>query len=670
MPLVFSYGALSPTENADFVEHLLRCAYGDRSANGGLGGYYNRLVEIERRRRRVYREIEQSVVPAAVVETRDKTSEAVETTVRAIRDARGKKASKADLEVLKEKLKAAKAEAKEAQVKYREQTEPLRRAGELLKEAREREKRSRKEAGKRDRNDAEIADILHFFQAGNPEATIALRMHDNDSTAATEVRKARAASSLPWGVYVLVEEAVNRAMDPPPPPPGAARRPWHELPAFKRYTGEGRVGSPQLVGGLTSDKLEADTRFRIRVLPPPAGRPASKRLEKRRFAEARIRLGYDTDGEVIWGCWPFLMHRPIPEGAKVLQAWALRRRVGSGWKWSIQLTLDTGEAAVKAKKEQPSAVAIDLGWRASAGYRVGYMVDDMGSYQPFHVPAISFAKGKARRRQWDKMGRVTAPAAKVLIDNDWKLPMAKALEYLDGIRAVRDKCFDLAIGFVRTWLEQHAENLPEWLKEATSTLALWHGHGRLVGLYHKWSKAPVRVEGDEVLLEGLRAWKSKDRHLWDWEAHGRERILRARREHYRVIAARLTETYDVIVLPKIDLRDFAMSPPAENGPSTEGTELRRIRAVCAPSELRNAIRTAAKHRGCEVIEVDADKDTMTCHRCGEVGTWDSAANVVQQCETCGMVFDQDANGCINRLRKAGFDNGKTIVVEIKNTKVA
>lgn len=650
---IYTYGALLPIEGREIVEAQLRAA----------NRYYNRLVEIERAKRKAYREIEASVVSdetrarLAVAERAEKEAAA------AVSAAKAGVGKKADVKQQVATLKAARQALKDARAAYKTEAASLKEATARVKAAREKEKAARKIAGRRDRDDAAIAAAL--VADISSEGALAQRLHASESECAVLARKARAESGIPWGTYSLVEDAVLQAAGDSPGDPDA--------PRFHRFDGGGRIGAPQIVGGAALDELATDTRFRLVVLPIPDG--ASKRMAARRHALASIRVGTADDGDPIWAAWPVLMHRPLPDGGIVKRAWALKRKVGSTERWEIQITVDDanvkrqrgaqasagdGEgSAVSASRDNEHkgadrAVAVDFGWRRSSGYRVGYLVDLDGKSEAICAPLVSFAEGRRRRTQWAKTGRVTEPVDEMLVKNNWHLPMAEALDYLDGIRAVRDRHFDVAIGFVREHLAREGrENLPDWLREATSSIHQWRGHGRLVGLLRQWATAEHWRPEDDTILDGIRAWEKKDQHLWDWEAHGRERILRARREHYRVIAARIARDYDKVILPKEDLRDFARAPAPENGDPSDGRYLRVSQRMCAPSELKEAIVNAAKRERCTLVEQDPADDSRTCHRCGSVET--IGADLWHACTACGATWDRDFNACVNRLRKAGYD---------------
>lgn len=703
--IIYGFGALPPTEGANHLHDLFHRAW----------AYQKRLSEIERESRARYRDIEREVVSVATVARLTRAETAVAETDAAVAKklaSKGKDKKTDDVKVERAALRAAKQERTDARAAYKVESDPLRQASALVKAAHQIEEIARKAAHKRDRDDVAIAGLLTAAPEAGPlreaaaeareaadrkaresaakkrarraksasaadaqtdddqaaakavaaieavlsgvqgsEAELSRRLHASEARAAAEGRKARSESGLPWGVYNLVEEAVQKASQKSQGDP--------DKPRYPPFTGEGRIGSPQLVGGVSVEDLSGDNRFRLRVLPPKAGRVGpdgqpSHRGERRRFAEASIRIGMNGN-EPVWITWPVMLHRPLPEHGRIVQAWALCERVGSIWKWQIQITVTEEDRAPKPLAVKGRAVAVDLGWRATAGWRVGYLVDTDGHHEEIRVPEVSFAEGRRRRKQRGTLA--TSPVE--LLRGGWRQPLHQAIDYLDGVRSVRDRHRDVAIGFLRAYLSEVPDR-PPWLVEATRHIHAWKAQRKIVSLLRTWERSEARIPGDETILDGIRAWMERDRHLWDWDANGRDRVLRHRREVYRVLAARLARDYETILLPDIDLRDFAESPEREEGLPSEGKTLRKQQRASAPSELRETIAHAGKQSGRHVRKLDPKNDSRTCHVCGLIEAWDDPAALYHLCGGCGSLWDRDPNACINRLRRGGFDPARAL----------
>ena len=720
---IYRFHARPPTENGDLARNLL--LRGHR--------YGNALIAIERECRGRYREIERSIVPVTVADAVEVAEAAEERAALAIRAARS---AFADVEVpdattLERALAEARAVIKAARAAYKEASGPLRDAALLVGAAREVEKAEREAAEERDRDDVRIGDLLRTpallapvwvqlprqngrrvsvrlgrgrktpaaekaqakldsttaLLQGAPGAIwdLAVRLHESDTAAAAATRAARAESKLPWGVYTLVEEAVERAAKETAGDPHA--------PRFRRGAGEtdstgrillaeeGRIGAPQFPGGLhVADAFAGTTRFRLEVLPLPervrdtrvsmSGEPVYREpgnwTSKRRHAIVRIRAGSTESKDPRWIAWPILYDRPFPEDAVIRRAWAICRIVAGKEQWEIHVTLALPDPAARAiPSEGPRVVSIDVGWRATAGYRVGYLVDLQGRSEAVTAPLVSRAAARHRRAWADRSGSMkypgmdSAPAA--LVRAGWKQTIPDALAHADVVRGFRDDHFNVARGFLRVYLDG-IDVLPVWLAERVQYLAQWRDPRKLARLLRQWEAAAPddRITGGEAILGGLRAWSVRNHHLWEMEAHGRQHVFDLRREHYRVLAARIARDYDVVIVPKIDLRDFAVGPAPEEGPASKDRPLRKAQRACAPSEWIGAVLQAARREGCQVVELPpadlhegARGDSRTCHVCGSVETL--GADLIHACAGCGSVWDRDPNACTNRLRRAGYD---------------
>ncbi len=343
-----------------------------------------------------------------------------------------------------------------------------------------------------------------------------------------------------------------------------------------------------------------------------------------------------------------LLHRPLPAG-RVAMAWAKMTPTAKGWRWEVQVAVD-GAHARQAPPPADSACAIDLGWRATDAYRVGYVVDIDGRQEPIRAPVISTANGADRRRWRDQKGLPGGMGTRPSVVDRGSMTIGDAREHSEGIGAVRDQILLVAIGFVRQYAGDFAD-VPEWLVEETRTIHAWRKPGRMVALLRAWESDPARASGHEVIVDGLRAYRRRDLHLWQYQDGQRERAVRVRRDRYRHVASEIVKRYETIVLPATDFREFAQIDPSES--DAHGRGLRKIQRDCAPSELYDAILDAASREGRRVVVADPAYDSRTCHACGHEEP--IGAVLYHTCSACGATWDRDANAGINRLRKAGFD---------------
>jgi hypothetical protein len=131
---------------------------------------------------------------------------------------------------------------------------------------------------------------------------------------------------------------------------------------------------------------------------------------------------------------------------------------------------------------------------------------------------------------------------------------------------------------------------------------------------HLW-KSPTRFYGVDTRcrreqLEGaavrlLREWAARDRHLWQYEAGARGKVLGRRKDLYQCLTKSWAGQYRTLI---VDTRNFSLL--ARFGPESE------LRFVAAPSELRDAARSAfgstdvVEYRYQEEQEEDEQEDDI------------------------------------------------------------
>lgn len=467
-------------------------------------------------------------------------------------------------------------------------------------------------------------------------------------------------------------------------------------PSFVRWNGEGTV-SVQFQGGVSVAELRSGEDTRAQLIDPapaaatdtpPSGWGSSRYTDAERLARWQhmlkhgrppkpyhmLRLRVASDGRApVWAAWPIILHRPLPDflavrfpeawdrararevvdrfglrivaerdgevvvateggGAATLARalvdagavsadprttavkWAAVRlkKIGPREEWSVTFTLDVPERRERCGE---GAVAVDLGWRRMGGgsLRVATTEDEAGTVRELRL------------------------------DADLVRGLGKASE----IRSIRDMHFDTA----RAWLHVILDDLPaipEWLQEATKTMALWKAQGRLASVAIRWRGA--RFEGDTAAIEALEAWRIKDKHLWCWETSQRTGALRRRKDLYRVFAAGLARAYRTVVLEDFDLRAFARRPAAEETETERDENARAQRHLAATSELRLALVQAFVGRGGEEAREPATDTTRKCSECGVVEIFDAGAELRHTCRN-GHAWDQDENACRNLLKR-------------------
>ena len=585
-------GLLPPHRGGDVTRDQLRLA----------ARYRNTLTEIERGRRAALREAEVACGlrdALAAVAAAEKAVEAALATAAAERAVTGSKRASAEV-------------------------------GAALKAAR-----------------AALADARRAFAAKRAEVRTSVEAErERIDALASEIRKnARAHSGLRHGTYTLVEAAMDAAAKAPLWDGGAPND-----PRFVRFTGEGAIGV-QIPYGAVPGELEEHTLVRILpATPPPSELARWERKRARlndptwtpregkgasRHRDLYLRVGSEgTARAPVWAVFPMVMHRPLPDGAKVKRAVVSVRRVGTREEWAALLTLDVPESS-RAEDCGDGAVVVHLGWRVvDGGIRVAVTLDEHGRREEHIVTDEHIAD----------------------------------LRVASGIESVRDKLFD-RIRPILAGALRGVDGLTGRLAEDARTLHAWRSPDRLRRFVEAWTRAGApggdapcdaaswremtpeparsRLPQGETVHAAAVAWLRHDRHLCDYAAGQRTGALRARRERYRVFAAGLARRYRVLVLDDTNRATLARRGLGED--DTTHDRAASNRHLVAVSELEGALKDAFRARGGEVVEVSSVCETITCHACG-VRTEVGEARVAQ-CYACGVAWDQDTNAARNMLAR-------------------
>jgi hypothetical protein len=447
------------------------------------------------------------------------------------------------------------------------------------------------------------------------------RLRIIDAEAREESKTARKTSGCYYGTYLIVEQAAAAACKSKTPP------------KFKRWTGEGALGV-QIQNGITPEEVIGGTDRRLQIAPVP-----ETAWKRRRSPEQRTKLKFrvaSVNREPVWGEWAMIMHRPLPPKAKIMLAKVVRERLAGRDRWSLHLTLRLPGEWTAEPQAPEGAVAVDIGWRLKdSGVRSGYVVDE--------AAALKFLKGD------DGSPRVAGE--EVLVGEE----ILCRLQKVDDLRSIRDKLLDEMREKLCGWLGQR--KIPQWMKEVPKfgSIAKWRSPGKFAMLAFKWRDN--RWEGDDYGYALLEEWRKQDKHLWEWEANLRDKVLRRRREGYRILAANLARRYRTLILEDWDLREMQKHKPVESDEvEIKAARLQQRRA--APSELRSCLVSAFAARNGVVVYVDPSYTTLTCAVCGHQDEWDTAENIWHTCRECGAVWDQDSNAAVNML--AAYEDGEFV----------
>jgi hypothetical protein len=275
------------------------------------------------------------------------------------------------------------------------------------------------------------------------------------------------------------------------------------------------------------------------------------------------------------------------------------------------VTFTFNEAAKPITHPHPEKhCSINLGWKAvKGGRRVATLFD--GESAPRHVvlPQVivdKLAHVEELQGRVNKMARTNVAWLLKQIDDSAPRPLDEAFMSLKQVKGQHSTNFAKAV----TLWQEHKDYLPEVFEEANR---LQRVCSRLFREYH----------------------------------HLRDKVIRRREDFYRCRAKELAESYGIITLDKLDLRQLAHVEKGDGQPTTLHKNVRHARTVAAVSVLREWIVKQATKVGAQV-NIMAVASGTTCHSCG--AQMKSEPSLTRTCLDCGANWDQDENAAINLFR--------------------
>jgi len=562
---VYRYGLLSPTSNGRLVDETIYRGH----------QFYNRLIEIERARRAEYRAERTRRFPElatveSLVEDLTKQIETMRTAIVATKIATQSRAVATDS------------------------------AAEL----------------KRLRDERKIAHdrLVEMRAACKSDLDFSAWVKIANEKAYGLVKAARNSCGVAWGTYNLIAASAQQAsatstMDP----------------EFRRYDGEGRIGV-QIIGGMSVADLATDTQLQIAM---PEFHDGMTRGEWRRASRTvvKMRVGSDENRRPIWAEFPAVIHRPLPEDARIMSAVITRRRLGvfRRWEYSLCISCESNkfDRTLPGLKQEGTAT-INFGWRQfSDGFRVATVNNDVTGIEEIRLP-------------------------KTITDRFSKC---------EDLRSIIDMRFNIVRAELQEWLASHKADCPEWLTTSLEFLHLWKQPERLDRVVGNW--AGLRFAADADIYSILADWRTKYRHLQDWQMMNRRQGLNMRKEFYRLVASRLAQHNAKLVVEAFDVRQVAVLPRPEEVASG-GTAARHNRFLVAVGNLRSSILLAAQKYHCAVDVVKATNNTRRCNVCGKLLDWDPAKTVNRECPECST-WDQDVNATDNAVDRVASGEVVTMI---------
>ncbi len=426
-------------------------------------------------------------------------------------------------------------------------------------------------------------------------------------------KQAQADSGLYWGNYLSVQQAmadIRRGA-----PPHFQRRPDRERVVV------------QIQKGLAVEELflGRDRRVRLEPLPSPG------RLSDH-WMLLRLRVGSDGR-DPVWAGVPVSLARDLPAGWRVKWVYLHRERVGPHWDWRVSFVVEEPDGVkVKPYPLEGSERKIEVcpnQWPRPDAAQGGAVGIDVGWRQFPDRLRVAIWRGS------DGVGGE-------LFVRPWKL---HRWEKARDLQAIRDDNFNLARKRLAEWLAER-QDVPDWLREATATMASWRSQARLAAVVLRWRAE--RCQGDAQIFDALEHWwRRQDKHLWTWQLSIQQDAVLWRQDLYRQFALSLARRYRTACVEALRAKPLMSLPKPED----EGDRNRRWWArIAAPATLLSTVRAAFT----ETRRIDPKDSTRTCPACGSVETWDQAAQLQHRCESCGREWDQDHAAAWNLLRWGGF----------------
>lgn len=573
---IWSFGARPPTAEAERV----------RDQFWRASRYYNRLIEIERRRLDEYRITRSSLDPelGALESDARAAEERVESVIQAIRDHRrrtvgahlshtGKVAKTREIPAeLAEQLAAARATAKSAHEAAKERRTAF--EGQLAA-ARDEEKRRVAERGEgtgprvRERVRADV--VAEMLNEEWSDAWKLLRQIDD--RALTERKRARADSGLSPGTGIKVDEAVDQAIKTARPAP----------PKFRRYDGGGRV-VVQLRDTTVATLLDCSSQHFQLV---PSVRQGARGNQEQYFV-ARIRVGSDSKKAPVWADFPVKIHRMPPLDAVVKWAWVVARRQGESMRFELQLTMEHASFAEAKRPSGEGEVHVRVGWTTvPSGVRVAQWNDGEHVESDYNRGAHGHA---ARLRShadthYDSAQRVvrlvTKRSGNRLLHWERMRSDQKRLAFRRLCREYAEHVLT-AEGARSMWVEWKRGRLSHGadLFAPLTVVRRW--------MLRKWPARMTMREPATALAFWLLLWTRKDEHLRTYHANASRRTEAQREARYRRTAIRLATQYETLALDKMSIAELAKLPEVDE-PNPIAESSRSNRHALAPGRFREIL---------------------------------------------------------------------------------
>jgi hypothetical protein len=378
-------------------------------------------------------------------------------------------------------------------------------------------------------------------------------LNANEQQLRDRIRQARAHFSkergIYWANYMRNEEAVYQAcfgrMDP----------------KFQRWTGEGTVAI-QIQRGMSVEELFRAEDHRLRLIAPAellSIGPEEKIHGPLRHIQVLYRIGSRAHRDPVWIELRVTMHRMLPLEGRV--KWALLKRTKhvrtagraptnllKDYDYELQLLTELGTPVEKIRKQR--VVAVRTGWTMDGGQlRVATALGTDGKRRTLYLSNRWLAK------------RIKVQELSSIADSE-------ANRAMDGLRGAFPFIFDdrdADDGVVPL-----SNEVRKMLREAVTR----KDQGR------RLANALLRAYScDPVMASILESWRNRHLHLLRYRKGMQGRLLRSRRELYRLWAGELARNYDACAMKTFDLRSLDRKDLTRDRPPQEVIWCRKSAAV-------------------------------------------------------------------------------------------
>jgi hypothetical protein len=416
-----------------------------------------------------------------------------------------------------------------------------------------------------------------------------------------EARKLWLASGLYWCNYGEVTLAWQQAK----------KRPDGDLHFHSWHNQPGKVVVRFQTGLPVQDAFSGSSNLLKLSAVPDAAYTSPVRAERRKLARSCVSIRVaSVDRKPVWLTLACILHRPLPPDGLIRSASILCDRVGLHRRFKLVLVVEE-PITRPATPNRNGTIGIDLGWRRlPTGLRVAFWHDDNGN------------------------------SGEIILSNYWLNGMTQ----VDNLRSIRDTKFNEARTTLMQFLARNRDIIPPWLEEQTPNLARNPRHLTAV----VWHWLHNRFDGDTDIFSQMNDWRRRENHLHAYEDNLRDRLLRQRREQYRIFAAWIAKNYSIVRLENINLSDIARVKGGHGAGLPQ--PVRRYRQWAGCSILRSTIQNAIIREGVKYELVEPAYTTQRCHVCGALQEFDAANILTPTCPECGSTYDQDMRAAINISR--------------------